>query len=440
MTQYFSELANVLPQTIPFFLIALYPMWKTREVKTRAITIFIVCVELYLCVALLAARQFWDMDFGAIQFFKVLTITPTYYLPFWVLVFRKRILQNMFLLGVSCLYAPIGNGLGMYAGANWFAANPLPAANIVNLAVIALTLPPLLFLLRRLYDNPYLMHTNIWRFVWLLPLSLFAILFVANNLFDPATFTGWSFIFVRIFTYAALLLTCHLLESALRQVTENVSLKASAAMVESRIGQQEEQFKMIAENEDKVIKARHDLRHHLLVLRGLLDGGKFGELGEYLSEYAAAINAKAGAPFCPNTRVNALLGYYASKALELGVEVSVHADIPRDSGISDPDLCVVLGNCFENAIAACADVPEGKRFIRLRCAPVNGSLMVLLDNSFSGRPPEKQDGRFLSVTHGGVGIGLASVMSVAEKYGGMADFITDGFEFHSAVELKMPAR
>ena len=103
MTQYFNELANVVIQTIPFFLIALYPMWKEREVKTRAITIFIICFELYLCVALLAARQFWDMDFGAIQFFKVLTITPTYYVPFWFFVFRKRILQNMFLLGVrSC--------------------------------------------------------------------------------------------------------------------------------------------------------------------------------------------------------------------------------------------------------------------------------------------------------------------------------------------------
>ena len=274
-----------------------------------------------------------------------------------------------------------------------------------------------------------------------MPFSFFAITILTQKSFDPATFTGWGFILVRIFTYAALLLTCHLLESALQQVTENVSLKAGAAMVENRIGRQEEQFRMIAENEDKVMKARHDLRHHLSVLSGLLGGGKFDELGKYLSEYAAAINEEAVAAYCPNARVNALLGYYASKARELGAEVSVHADIPRDSGISDPDLCVVLGNCFENAIAACADVPAGRRFIRLKCSQVNGSLMVLLDNSFnSGRPPEKQDGRFLSATHEGTGIGLASVMSVAEKYGGMADFTTDGGEFRSAVELKMNAR
>jgi signal transduction histidine kinase len=377
------------------------------------------------------------MDFGTIQLFKVLVIFPPYFLPFLFFVFRKRIWQSLFLLGISMQYLPIGNGLGMYVGVNWFAANPIPAANIVNLAVIAITLPPLLFLLRRLYDNLYLMQTNIWRFIWLLPCSYFAIIIVAGEPFDSAAFTGAGFVLLRIFMYGAIMLTCHLLESALRQATENISLKASAAMVESRIGQQEEQFNMIAENEDKVMKARHDLRHHLSVLRGLWDGGKFGELGEYLSEYTAAVGEETGAAFCPNTRVNALLGYYAAKARELGVELSVNADIPKDSGISDTDLCVVLGNCFENAIAACADVPEGRRFIRLKCAPVSGSLMVLLDNSFNGLAPAKQGTRFLSAKHEGAGIGLASVMSVAEKYGGMADFTTEGGEFRSAVELKM---
>lgn len=96
-----------------------------------------------------------------------------------------------------------------------------------------------------------------------------------------------------------------------------------------------------------------------------MDAGKLDELDRYLSEYSVAYAAETSASYCWNARVNALLGYYVAKAKELETDVRISVDLPRDSGISDLDLCVVLGNCFENAVAACADVPLEKRYISL---------------------------------------------------------------------------
>jgi signal transduction histidine kinase len=167
------------------------------------------------------------MDFGTVQFFKLfIMVVPAHALLYFV--FRKKVWQNIFLQATAILYTPICNGMGIYAGENWFSESPVTAANIVSLAVAVLTLPPLLFMLRRLYENPYIMRAGIWRFIWLLPGSYLAVLLLTGNLFDPGTFAGISFIFIRILIYGALLLTCYLLETSLRQVMKYKDAKRKA--------------------------------------------------------------------------------------------------------------------------------------------------------------------------------------------------------------------
>jgi len=437
MTELLLELLNIAVPYISAFAIKLYPMWKTRDVKTRAVVIYIACFALYMCAGFLVVKRFWAVDFRVMQMYKLCIELPVAVMSFWA--FRKRIWQNIFLITTSALYVTLSIGTGTFVSGNYFhnAAYPLLAADIASLTVIVLTLPPLLFFLRRLCENPHMNQAGVWRIIWILPLTHFGMYLLAGSPFDVNNFKGGTFILSRILIYGVLLFTCYLLETALRQVSENISLKENARLIESRIEQQEEQFNLIAESTDMALAARHDLRHHLSTLRGLLDSGKLDELERYLSEYSVARAGDTGVSYCWNARVNALLCYYAAKAKELDADVRISIDLPRESGISDLDLSVVLGNCFDNAIAACADVPIEKRRISLKCTEVTGSLMILLDNSFNGKPPEKRDGRFLSSKHDGPGFGLASVMSVAEKYGGMAEFTVVGDEFRSEVELRM---
>lgn len=63
--------------------------------------------------------------------------------------------------------------------------------------------------------------------------------------------------------------------------------------------------------------------------------------------------------------------------------------------------------------------------------------MILLITASTVRCLKKQDGRFFSSRHDERAAGLPRVMSVAEKYGGMAEFTAVGNEFRSEVELRM---
>jgi sensor histidine kinase regulating citrate/malate metabolism len=104
--------------------------------------------------------------------------------------------------------------------------------------------------------------------------------------------------------------------------------------------------------------------------------------------------------------------------------------------ISDSNLCVILGNLFENAIEACGRMTEGHKFIRLRSRLQYGTLTVTMDNSFNGVVSQK-DGKFLSSKRNEIGTGLQSVSAIAEKHGGGASFETDGMVFLSSVYLRL---
>ena len=101
------------------------------------------------------------------------------------------------------------------------------------------------------------------------------------------------------------------------------------------------------------------------------------------------------------------------------------------------DLCGIVGNILENAITACQKMPEGQRWIQLTALTKNDSkLFIVATNSFDGKVRMK-DGQFLSTKRSGQGIGLASILSTAERCGGSAQFSCQGQEFYSDIALPL---
>lgn len=109
--------------------------------------------------------------------------------------------------------------------------------------------------------------------------------------------------------------------------------------------------------------------------------------------------------------------------------------MPQGAGIAGTDLCIVFGNCLENAIEACERMSSGKKFIRIKSEFRGAMLIILVDNSFEGAV--RRDGEtFLSSKRSGSGIGVTSVQAVAKKYNGMAKFEPDKTVFHVSVMLQ----
>lgn len=71
--------------------------------------------------------------------------------------------------------------------------------------------------------------------------------------------------------------------------------------------------------------------------------------------------------YCRINSVNALLNYYGQWAEQNGIKLSWKIQLPDDAGISQPDLCSVLGNVVENALDGCMTAHrQGRDIISFR--------------------------------------------------------------------------
>lgn len=273
--------------------------------------------------------------------------------------------------------------------------------------------------------------------IWYMTIPFSAVLIICNLFIRPLKYETLfvnnvfrSFLF-SIFSFLTL---WNLLCVIYYQIVIGV-MNASRTLERVRmLEMQESQFESQREYMESFSRARHDFRQHILTMKNLYHEGSYSRLGEYIDEYYDSLPSPETKQYCQNGALNALLNFYAGKAKENGIRASFRIDIPRKISVSDVDLCTIIGNILENAIAACMDLPEEERMLSLSGLVQNHRLYIVATNTFNGII-RQWNGEYLSLRHSGNGIGLNSVRASAEKYHGKAEFSHNEKEFHSNVLL-----
>ena len=112
-------------------------------------------------------------------------------------------------------------------------------------------------------------------------------------------------------------------------------------------------------------KIRHDFRHQITVISGLLNQGNYEELKEYLSQYESSISLQTKI-YCRQPAVNAILSHYDLLCAQDKIKTKFAVDFPTLSPISSVDFCIVLGNLLENAYLECKTLQKYEKFIHLK--------------------------------------------------------------------------
>lgn len=123
---------------------------------------------------------------------------------------------------------------------------------------------------------------------------------------------------------------------------------------------------------------------------------------------------------CNNQSLNLLFSYWHYICKQQHIYLETHIDLPGQLPIPDLDLCILFGNCMENAVEACGYVKDfSQRFINVDGKIQNGTLVIVMDNAFDGFI-NKVNNRLKSRKKFG-GIGLKTVQAVVGKYQGSID-------------------
>ena len=163
---------------------------------------------------------------------------------------------------------------------------------------------------------------------------------------------------------------------------------------------------------------RHDYRNHIQTMKVLADKGDLESLKEYLNKLDEDLSTVDTVVKTGNAMADAILNSKISLAKSKGINVKVDAHVPVKLKMSELDLCVILGNLFDNAIEASLPLPEENRLIRVYMVMKNTQLYISFTNFTSTKKQVKTSNLFKTTKGDGHGFGLIRIDSIIEKLDG----------------------
>lgn len=278
-------------------------------------------------------------------------------------------------------------------------------------------------------------YERIWRVVWAIPTG-FTALYIVIVPNDPATILVNRIyrisIILAFISFAAFFFSIFLFYSIAREFVRNIQLEQENRLlaIESR------RYEQLRSYMERSKHQRHDFRQHIRVISGLAEAGKAKELSEYISQYEKELGDER-LTLCANAAVDAIAGYYDISSKTDNIDISWQLALPQKIDMAESDLCLTLGNLIENSLRAVLKLPEEKRRITVICRMLSPAMVgIVVENPYNGEI-RRLGNEFLSDCHKGVGTGLASVKSVANKYHGKAVIETESNIFRVNVLLNL---
>lgn len=163
---------------------------------------------------------------------------------------------------------------------------------------------------------------------------------------------------------------------------------------------------------------RHDYRNHIQTMKSYALSGDLEAVNRYLDALDSDLSSIDTVVKTGNKMTDAILNSKISLAKSKRVPVITEAQISIALTTAEIDLCIIIGNLFDNAIEANLALPEEKRMIRVYMEMKNTQLYMSFTNMTATKKQRKASGRFLSVKGEGHGFGLLRIDNIIERHGG----------------------
>jgi hypothetical protein len=219
-----------------------------------------------------------------------------------------------------------------------------------------------------------------------------------------------------------------------QQTRKQLTLQNEQNISQMQLAAAQVHLEALQESQEKTILYRHDMRHHLNLIRAYLKDNNHAAALKYITDVEETIEDAAVETYCSNYSVNLILSSYITKARNEEIAVETQIDLPEKNAVADMDLCVIFANAIENAINACKRIPStNDRTLKIVCKRKNDRLFIQISNRFDGKVSFVNDMPVsMEENHG---LGTKSIAAVAEKYNGVYSFTAEDGVFKTNLFL-----
>ena len=403
---------------------------------------------IWYCIFLFIAVTFFDIGsnllvihfLGEMPIYRfLLLISPLLYLIYIYKVFEESFAKKLFTMASISMFTMLSILMGTYVIAaimhkyqiaylnNWTTLIDYFVSVFIQL-LVAISICKIYKSFIKIIDDRLLFYMSFYPLVSVAFLNLN---YKTTPISFNMSFNIGSILLFDFFVYLGYINICIAVNSITKTLIQNKDIK----IIESQLNLQRENYRSLIEFTEDRSKLKHDLRHHILIVKGMLETGNSERAFKYIQQFNQSELMKDIPVLCMNITADSLIKYYMSIALNKGIDFQTKLNIPEDININSIDLSVILGNCIENSINACEKLCNGEsKYIELKTSVIGQQLIIKIKNSFNG--VIKKDGEaFISSSHDGCGIGINSIIAAAKKYKGNVDIIYNHNEFEVNIIL-----
>lgn len=404
---------------LPFLFVILNPFKSTLRFSKACTNLLIFIIT--VIQILLGLWNFYDI-YHITAFIS--TASTILYATFYFIAIKDDIGKSLFTLlmitNVANLVVMSSKCLEQYLFGK-MALQPFRWSFSVCMAIVELiVLIPLYFYMKKVYvpDIRKIKNKIFTRWIWVIPATFYLIwnyiLYQNQNASSLKVALKPSNIFLISLINIGAFITIHIVITLLSDAaTYDEILKKNHFLKMQTL-----QYNNFNDRIEEARKARHDLKHHMAIISGLIDENNIPELKTYVSSYIDTLPDRQQLVYCKNNILNTIIVYYAGMSIKHNTEFDIKVNVPESITIKDNDIVIIFGNLLENAVYACSVQKNNKRSISLKVDVFDNRLMAEVSNTFENNLTKSDNGKFFSTKHEGEGIGVSSAESVVNDYGG----------------------
>lgn len=412
------------------FFLVLTPI---KEPKKR--NYLIICIGAFLITSINAVII---SAFGIMSFYiryYLLTIVLPYYILLWFFAVHKG---QKLLFGILSaeVFGNIAIANGLLASYIVYGKDAPLLDALVRLGTFLLFLPLVIHFIRPLFIKIAEKLKHGW---WILNTILivsyalaFFIAFVPETIFNRPEY--FYHLYIGLFLSLLIYLLIFLLFG---EIQSNFDSERDKHLLSIQVASLANQSVSIAANEEKMNILRHDMRHHLRIIREEIAKGNTEEAEKFLGYCTDSLSETENEIYCRNIVVNAALVAYINLAKASEINVETKLAIPEQLPFNSAELAVVFANAIENAINACMKITDPKeRKISLVSRFVQNQLIIEIANTCVGVVQFDDSGTPVTLSKGH-GIGTTSIAAFVHKYNALLDFSQEQNIFKLRLILQM---
>jgi hypothetical protein len=195
--------------------------------------------------------------------------------------------------------------------------------------------------------------------------------------------------------------------------------KSKNEAAELKLELQKQYFAILEEHQQETDALWHDMKKHIQLMKTLLNQGQQELTSEYMQDLEVEMNDKIKVIRTEQPVLSALLSEQTQRARKAGIRFDLDVRLESEMKIAPVDVCVILGNLYDNAFEACLSLPpDTEKQITGAIIQRHTALVIHIENACGvTAKPRRRAGKH--------GLGLKNVQRAVNKYGGKMDITSE---------------